>query len=84
MLTQSDYFLTDTNVILVSCRFHEKGLIFLALNPGWVNTDLAGEGSGAYVSIRNMSIFLPAEDVVKLLIQNYYSISGSPSTGRVH
>jgi hypothetical protein len=22
----------------------------LALNPGWVNTDLAGEGAGDYVS----------------------------------
>jgi hypothetical protein len=32
-------------------RFKEKGLIFLALNPGWANTDLAGEGSGVYVSL---------------------------------
>lgn len=32
-------------------RFKDKGFTFLALNPGWVNTDLAGEGSGAYVSI---------------------------------
>ena len=31
-------------------RFKDKGLIFLALNPGWANTDLAGEGTGAYVS----------------------------------
>jgi hypothetical protein len=31
-------------------RFKSKGFIFLALNPGWVNTDLAGEGMGEYVS----------------------------------
>jgi hypothetical protein len=31
-------------------RFKEKGFVFLALNPGWVNTDLAGEGMGNYVS----------------------------------
>jgi hypothetical protein len=31
-------------------RLREKGFIFLALNPGWVNTDLAGEGAGDYVS----------------------------------
>ena len=24
--------------------------MFLALNPGWVNTDLGGEGAGAFVS----------------------------------
>jgi hypothetical protein len=32
-------------------RFKEQGFTFLALNPGWVNTDLAGEGTGGYVSI---------------------------------
>jgi hypothetical protein len=31
-------------------RFKERGFTFLALNPGWANTDLAGEGMGAYVS----------------------------------
>lgn len=31
-------------------RLKDKGFIFLALNPGWVNTDLAGEGTGSYVS----------------------------------
>jgi hypothetical protein len=34
-----------------SNRFKEQGFTFLALNPGWVNTDLAGEGKGGYVSI---------------------------------
>ncbi len=32
------------------CRFKDKGFVFLALNPGWVDTDLAGEGMGSYVS----------------------------------
>ncbi len=31
-------------------RFGDKGFVFLALNPGWVDTDLAGEGTGSYVS----------------------------------
>jgi hypothetical protein len=31
-------------------RFKDKGFVFLALNPGWVDTDLAGEGTGSYVS----------------------------------
>jgi hypothetical protein len=35
---------------LMRNRFKEKDFIFLALNPGWVNTDLAGEGTGSYVS----------------------------------
>ena len=33
----------------VGFRYKDKGIIFLALNPGWVNTDLAGEGAGQYV-----------------------------------
>lgn len=31
-------------------RFKDQGYVFLALNPGWANTDLAGEGMGNYVS----------------------------------
>lgn len=34
----------------IASRFKNKGFTFIALNPGWVNTDLAGEGKGAIVS----------------------------------
>jgi hypothetical protein len=37
-------------------RFKERGFTFLALNPGWANTDLAGEGMGAYVSYSGASL----------------------------
>ena len=35
---------------LTRSRFKDSGYTFMALNPGWVNTDLAGEGTGVYVS----------------------------------
>jgi hypothetical protein len=37
-------------------RFKDKGFVFLALNPGWVDTDLAGEGTGSYVSIVELMV----------------------------
>jgi len=32
--------------------------VFLALNPGWANTDLAGEGMGSYVSYLEMLLLM--------------------------
>ncbi|KAK2616642.1 hypothetical protein QQS21_000465 [Conoideocrella luteorostrata] len=40
------YSVTKASVILANAKFHtefkERGFTFLALNPGWVNTDLGG------------------------------------------
>ncbi|RFU25163.1 hypothetical protein B7463_g11177, partial [Scytalidium lignicola] len=53
-LNFSSYSATKAAVTMANFKFHiefkEKGFIFLALNPGWVNTDLAGEGTGVYRS----------------------------------
>ena len=42
-----------TNLIrkIFHVSLKDKGIIFLALNPGWVNNVLAGEDAGQYVSI---------------------------------
>jgi NAD(P)-dependent dehydrogenase (short-subunit alcohol dehydrogenase family) len=43
----SSYSTTKAAVTLANAKFHlefkDKGFIFLALNPGWVQTELAGE-----------------------------------------
>ncbi|KAH8697441.1 hypothetical protein BGW36DRAFT_378708 [Talaromyces proteolyticus] len=52
----SSYAVTKAGVTMANAKFHvefkEKGFTFLALNPGWVNTDLAGEGKGSYAPLQ--------------------------------
>jgi len=47
LLHFSSYSATKAAVTLANAKFHlefkDKGFIFLALNPGWVQTELAGE-----------------------------------------
>ncbi|EXU96719.1 short chain dehydrogenase family protein [Metarhizium robertsii] len=47
----ASYAATKAALTMATAKFHNefenKGFTFLALNPGWVNTDLAGEGSAA-------------------------------------
>ncbi|KAJ6443731.1 putative oxidoreductase [Purpureocillium lavendulum] len=48
----SSYSVTKAAVDMANIKFHneykEKDFVFLSLNPGWVNTDLAGKGKGVY------------------------------------
>ncbi|KID85250.1 NAD(P)(+)-binding proteins & short chain dehydrogenase [Metarhizium guizhouense ARSEF 977] len=50
----ASYAATKAALTMATAKFHNefenKGFTFLALNPGWVNTDLAGEGKGAIVN----------------------------------
>ena len=43
----SSYSATKAAVTMANAKFHlefkDKGFVFLALNPGWVQTELAGE-----------------------------------------
>jgi len=52
----SSYAVTKAGVTMANLKFHhefkDKGIIFLALNPGWVNTDLAGAGTGQYAPLQ--------------------------------
>ncbi|KAE8444328.1 hypothetical protein EG329_000638 [Mollisiaceae sp. DMI_Dod_QoI] len=61
----ASYSVTKAGITMATLKFHlefkDKGFIFLALNPGWVNTDLAGEGAGAYAPLQ------PEESISKCL-----------------
>ncbi|KAH0602174.1 hypothetical protein MHUMG1_01053 [Metarhizium humberi] len=50
----ASYAATKAALTMATAKFHNefenKGFTFLALNPGWVNTDLAGEGKGTIVN----------------------------------
>ncbi|KID60997.1 NAD(P)(+)-binding proteins & short chain dehydrogenase, partial [Metarhizium hybridum] len=50
----ASYAATKAALTMATARFHNefenKGFTFIALNPGWVNTDLAGEGKGTIVN----------------------------------
>jgi len=52
----ASYSVTKAGITMANLKFHnefkDKGFTFLALNPGWVNTELAGEGSGAYAPLQ--------------------------------
>jgi len=52
----SSYSVTKAGVTMANLKFHhefkDKGIIFLALNPGWVNTELAGEDAGQYAPLQ--------------------------------
>ncbi|KFX99382.1 hypothetical protein V490_01819 [Pseudogymnoascus sp. VKM F-3557] len=52
----SSYSATKAAVTMANAKFHieykSKGFIFLALNPGWANTDLAGETAGSYAPLQ--------------------------------
>ncbi|POR34387.1 Putative oxidoreductase [Tolypocladium paradoxum] len=52
----SSYAVTKAAVTMANAKFHvefkDKGFTFLALNPGWVNTDLAGKGKGVYAPLQ--------------------------------
>ncbi|KAN0103441.1 NAD(P)-binding protein [Hyaloscypha variabilis] len=52
----ASYSASKAGITMANLKFHnefkEKGFVFLALNPGWVNTDLAGEGMGNYAPLQ--------------------------------
>ncbi|KAJ2980325.1 hypothetical protein NQ176_g2710 [Zarea fungicola] len=52
----ASYSTTKAALTIATSKFHvefqDKGFIFIALNPGWVNTDLAGEGAGAIAPLQ--------------------------------
>src|ERR1700760_4225678 len=49
----SSYSVTKAAVTMANAKFHlefkDQGFIFVALNPGWVQTEIAGEEMSAYV-----------------------------------
>ncbi|KAH8691239.1 hypothetical protein BGW36DRAFT_410970 [Talaromyces proteolyticus] len=53
----ASYSATKAAVTMVNAKFDiefkEKGFIFLALNPGWVKTDLAGAHMAAYAPLES-------------------------------
>lgn len=55
-------------------RFKDQGFVFLALNPGWVNTDLAGEGSGGYAPLQ------PKDSITQCL--RFVNRSGVAESGK--
>lgn len=82
----SSYSATKAAVTMANAKFHmefkSEGFIFLALNPGWVNTELAGEGTGAYAPLQ------PEESISRCLSfvnrstiddsGKFWSLDGSP------
>jgi len=52
----SSYSVTKAAVTMANLKFHheyvDKKIIFLALNPGWVNTELPGDDSGKYAPLQ--------------------------------
>jgi len=82
----SSYAATKAAVTMANAKFHlefkNEGLIFLALNPGWVNTELAGEGAGSYAPLQ------PEESISRCLSfvnrstindsGKFWSLDGSP------
>ncbi|KAE9374849.1 NAD(P)-binding protein [Stipitochalara longipes BDJ] len=55
-LNFASYSATKAGITMANLKFHnefkDKNFIFLALNPGWANTDLAGEGTGSYAPLQ--------------------------------
>ncbi|KAH9222550.1 hypothetical protein DL95DRAFT_354257 [Leptodontidium sp. 2 PMI_412] len=48
----ASYSVTKAGITMANLKFKERRFTFLALNPGWVNTDIAGEGMGAYAPLQ--------------------------------
>ncbi|PNY20396.1 Uncharacterized protein TCAP_07428, partial [Tolypocladium capitatum] len=74
----SSYAVTKAAVTMANAKFHvefkDKGFTFLALNPGWVNTDLAGKGKGVNAPLQ-------PEDSIRQCL-NFVYRSGPQDSGK--